>query len=65
MTIALYAEFTATAGNRTLVTELIAEFAERVRAEPGNLAFRAIVMPARPTRRRTGLPAPVRPIHAR
>jgi len=39
MTIALYAEFTATAENRTLVTELIAEFAERVRAEPGNLAF--------------------------
>lgn len=39
MTIALYAEFTATDGNRDLVTELIAEFAVRVRAEPGNLAF--------------------------
>ena len=39
MTIALYAEFTATAGNHALVTELIAEFAARVRAEPGNLAF--------------------------
>ena len=39
MTVALYAEFTATAENRTLVTELIAEFAQRVRAEPGNLAF--------------------------
>ena len=39
MTIALYAEFTAAAENRTLVTELIAEFAQRVRAEPGNLAF--------------------------
>ena len=39
MTIALYAEFTATEGNQGLVTELIAEFAEWVRAEPGNLVF--------------------------
>jgi quinol monooxygenase YgiN len=41
MTIALYAEFNATAGNHILVTELIAEFAARVRAEPGNLTFDA------------------------
>jgi quinol monooxygenase YgiN len=39
MTIALYAEFTATAGNHALVADLIAEFAQRVRAEPGNLVF--------------------------
>ncbi len=39
MTYSLYAEFTATAGNELLVTELIAEFAGRVRAEPGNLHF--------------------------
>ncbi|MFM9920240.1 putative quinol monooxygenase [Lacisediminihabitans sp. H27-G8] len=39
MTIALYAEFTATAGNHALVSDLIAEFAQRVRAEPGNLVF--------------------------
>jgi quinol monooxygenase YgiN len=39
MTVALFAEFTATAGNQALVTQLIAEFAARVRAEPGNLAF--------------------------
>jgi quinol monooxygenase YgiN len=39
MTIALYAEFTASSGNHALVTELIAAFADRVRAEPGNLRF--------------------------
>ncbi|QNE47609.1 antibiotic biosynthesis monooxygenase [Glaciihabitans sp. INWT7] len=39
MTIALYAEFTATAGNHALVSDLIAEFAQQVRAEPGNMVF--------------------------
>jgi quinol monooxygenase YgiN len=39
MTVALYAEFTAIAGNETVVTQLIADFAARVRAEPGNIHF--------------------------
>lgn len=39
MTIALFAEFTASEGNQDLVTELISGFAALVRAEPGNLAF--------------------------
>lgn len=41
MTVALFAEFTATAGNEAVVTQLIAEFATRVRAEPGNIHFEA------------------------
>ncbi len=39
MTIALFAEFTAHPGNRAAVADLIAQFAARVRDEPGNLTF--------------------------
>ncbi|GAA1000709.1 putative quinol monooxygenase [Subtercola frigoramans] len=39
MTIALYAEFTASAGNAAAVSSLIDEFATVVRTEPGNLRF--------------------------
>ncbi|MEA9984666.1 MULTISPECIES: putative quinol monooxygenase [Subtercola] len=39
MTVSLYAEFTATAGNEPAVYQLITDFASAVRAEPGNLRF--------------------------
>jgi quinol monooxygenase YgiN len=37
--VVLYAEFTAKLGRAPEVEELIGGYAERVRAEPGNLAF--------------------------
>ena len=39
MTWALCAEFTAIPGAERQVAELVRDFTERVRAEPGNLAF--------------------------
>jgi quinol monooxygenase YgiN len=39
MTWALYAEFTAIRGAEERVAELVRALTERVRAEPGNLAF--------------------------
>jgi quinol monooxygenase YgiN len=37
--VVLYAEFTARAESAAVVKELIAEYAQSVRAEPGNLRF--------------------------
>ena len=37
----LYAEFTAVPGKEDAVVELVRGYADRVRAEPGNLAFSA------------------------
>ncbi|HWH26315.1 MAG TPA: putative quinol monooxygenase [Pseudolysinimonas sp.] len=39
MTRVLYAEFTAVPGAESRVADLVGELADRVRAEPGNLAF--------------------------
>ncbi|KFF60208.1 hypothetical protein JF66_05925 [Cryobacterium sp. MLB-32] len=48
MTVALYAEFTATPGNIERVSALIDEFAGVVRAEPGNICFDAHSVEAHP-----------------
>ncbi|KGJ79332.1 hypothetical protein GY21_05370 [Cryobacterium roopkundense] len=48
MTVALYAEFTATPGNLERVRTLIDEFAGVVRAEPGNIRFDAHSVEAHP-----------------
>ena len=37
--VVLYAEFTARAGSESAVEELITDYAESVRAEPGNVTF--------------------------
>lgn len=37
--IALSAEFTASLGNEARVSQLVREYGDRVRAEPGNIAF--------------------------
>ncbi|MBC7517452.1 MAG: antibiotic biosynthesis monooxygenase [Microbacteriaceae bacterium] len=39
MTIALYAEFSATPGNEARVVSLLSDLAAVVRAEPGNVVF--------------------------
>ena len=41
MIVALYAEFAPVTGCEPLVTRLIADYAEQVRGEPGNLQFDA------------------------
>lgn len=50
MTVALYAEFTATPGNIAQVRALIDEFATVVRAEPGNICFDAHSEAAHPAK---------------
>jgi len=50
MTVALYAEFTATPGNLERVRSLIDEFATTVRAEPGNICFDAHSVAAHPAK---------------
>lgn len=45
MSVSLYAEFSALAGNEAHVAELIAEFASQVRAEPGNVVFDPFIVP--------------------
>ncbi len=50
MTIALYAEFTATPGNIERVRDLIADFAQTVRAEPGNICFDAHTLESEPAK---------------
>ena len=50
MTTALYAEFTARPGDEQRVAGLVAGLAERVRAEPGNLAFEPYTLEAEPRR---------------
>jgi len=39
--VILYATFTARAGNMETVAALLADYAEKVRAEPGNVLFEA------------------------
>jgi quinol monooxygenase YgiN len=50
MTIALYAEFTATPGNIEQVRSLIDSFAQTVRAEPGNICFDAHTVESQPAK---------------
>jgi quinol monooxygenase YgiN len=50
VTKALYAEFTARPGDEQRVADLVAGLAERVRAEPGNIAFEPYTLEAEPRR---------------
>jgi quinol monooxygenase YgiN len=50
MTIALYAEFTATPGNIEQVRGLIDSYAQTVRAEPGNICFDAHTVESQPAK---------------
>ena len=50
MTVALYAEFTAKPGNNDRVRALIDDFANVVRAEPGNICFDAHSETAHPAK---------------
>ena len=48
MTKSLYAEFTVISGNEARVRQLVREFTEVVRAEPGNLSFTAHILESDP-----------------
>lgn len=50
MTIALYGEFTATPGNIEQVRSLIDDFAQTVRAEPGNIRFDVHTLESEPAK---------------